>query len=123
MKALRIILSLLLISVLLFSLVSCRSQVDKVERKLTKEGFTITRYGEGAPTPSLEISVADGVVTELRASRVSEWLVVKEFEDPEVAAAYSRAWEDAYELAPNMISKCEDTVVYYGMRSVYELIK
>ena len=123
MKTLRFILCMLLLAALLLSLVSCKSRVDKIEKKLTKEGFTITRYGQGAANASLELSVADGVITELRATRESEWLKVKEFVEEDTAELYCNAWKDAYELAPNMIAVREGTVVFYGVRSVYELIE
>lgn len=114
---------ILLAAALVLTLILTRgSEIDRLERRLERKGFTVVRYGEGAPNPTLQLSVAKGVVSELRATHEGDWIRILQFEEETVATTYCRAWEETYELSPNMIAVRDGCIVYYGLRSVYELI-
>lgn len=114
-------LSLLLLFSLLLLLVSCGTGADRAERRLTKEGYTVLRYGEGSQNP---LSATDkDVRTLLKANRGGTWLNVYEFYDEATAAAFCDVWRNKYKTSPNMACERDGTTVFRGMREAYEVVK
>ena len=121
MKPYQRALSLLLLCSLLFLLVSCGSLCDRAEKKLTKEGYTVLRYGEGSQNPLA--ATDEDVITLLKANKGGVWLYVYEFCDEETALAFYGVWKDKYSRSPNMVAAIDGRTVYRGMREAYEVLK
>ena len=127
-KILRPLISLLILSALLLSAVACGKEeplekFNRLEAELKERGFNVIRYGEGAENANLQMNVAKGIVCSMEATHGSEYIRVKIFENEEEATIYANAWKETYELSPNLFAVQDGNTVYYGSRSVYNLIK
>ncbi len=120
MKTLIRPLSFLLLFSLLFLLVSCGTAIDRAEKKLLKEGYTVLRYGEGSPNPLTETH--KDVKTLLKANRKGVWLHVYEFYDEKKASAFCDLLQEESEGAGNMSCERDGCTVFHGMREAYELL-
>ena len=122
MKNAKRALSLLLLLSLALCLVSCDAPIDRAERILREEGFTVTRYGEGAEGSSLS-SVHEDLTSRLTATRDGEWLHIYVFHDEEKAIAFYGVYAEKYKALPNMAAAIDGCTVYEGLDSVYRLLK
>ena len=127
-RILRPLLSLFVLSAILLSVVACGKEepmekFNRLEADLKERGFNVIRYGEGAENATLQLNVAEGVICFMEATRGSEYLRVKMFENEEEAAMVAKAWKESYEPAPNLFAEQDGNTIYYGSRSVYNLIK
>ena len=116
MKTIRSLLLLLLTVSLLLSLVSCGEPIDRIERILTEEGFTVVRTEE---------KLHADLEARLEATRPGEWLDVYVFKEDkkDVAETMYQSMLKNYEKLPNMIAVLDGTTLIHGHRTVYLLLE
>ncbi len=116
MKLLKKLLLLLLISALFLSLVSCSEPIERAQRILEEEGFTVIRTEE---------KLHADLEAHLKATRQGEWLDIYVFkkEKKDAAEAMYQSMLQNYEHLPNMIAVLDGTTLIHGHRTVYLLLE
>lgn len=118
------IISLFLLAVIcILTLTACVS-LDRAEEKLIEAGYTVVRYGEGAPA-HLESAVDENVVSSLKATGGpnGEHITIIRFKDKETAEQFEALEKKYYENSYFMTVKREGKTVIYGWTAAYEVIK
>ena len=118
------LLSLTLLAVLCVMLLSACVSIDRAEEKLLAAGYTVVRYGEGAPE-HLADAVDEKVVSSLKATGGpnGEHITVIRFKDKETAEQFEALEKKYYEDSYFMTVKREGKTVIYGWTAAYDLIK
>ena len=122
-RATRILAALLLISMCLFLFTACVS-LDRAEERLKDAGYTVVRYGKGAPE-HLENAVDEDVEATLVATGGpnGEKITLIRFKDKELAKEFEELEKKANEKNYFYTVKREGKVVIFGWTNAYDLIK
>ena len=97
---------------------------DRAEKKLLEEGYTVVRYGKGAPEHLVE-QVDENVVASLKATGGpnGEHITVIEFKDKSLAKEFTELQEKANETNYFYTVKRSGKTVIYGWTTAYKIIK
>lgn len=110
-----LVLSVILIAAAITLAIVLREEpIERANRILTKEGFTVDYR---------ETELHADLTARLKATRSGEWLDIYVYKDLETAEAIYHTMLESYEYLPNMIAVLDGTTVIHGHRTAYLLIE
>ena len=92
-----------------------REPIERIERILTREGFTVV-YTEKELHTDLEARLK-------ATSKSGDWLDVYVFKEKDKAEAMYHTMLTSYEHLPNMVAVIDGTTVIHGLRTAYLLVE
>ena len=105
---------LLIAAAITLAIVLKEEPIERANRILTAEGFTVEYR---------ETELHTDLTARLKATRSGEWLDIYVYKDLETAEAIYYAMLESYEHLPNMIAVIDGTTVIHGHRTAYLLIE
>ena len=116
--------SFLLLAVACMAVLTACVNFDKAEEKLIEAGYTVVRYGEGAPEHLVD-AVDEDVVSSLKATGGpnGEHITIIRFKDKEKAKQFEELEKLAHKTNYFMTVERDGKTVIYGWTTAYNLIK
>ena len=116
--------SCLLLAVTCICLLSACVNFDRAEESLREAGYTVVRYGEGAPE-----HLVDAVDENVKSSLIAtggpngEQITIIRFKDKDLAKQYESLQKKAYETSYFYTVARDGKTVYVGWTNAYDIVK
>ena len=105
---------LLIATAITLAIVFKEEPIERANRILTAEGFTVEYR---------ETELHTDLTARLKATRTGEWLDIYVYKDLATAETIYYSMLESYEHLPNMIAVLDGTTVIHGHRTAYLLIE
>ena len=118
------LISCVLLGVMCISLLSACVSFDRAEDRLREAGYTVVRYGKGAPD-----HLVDAVDESVKSSLVAtggpngEQITIIRFKDKDLAKQYEQLQKKAYETSYFYTVARDGKTVIVGWTNAYDIIK